>query len=75
MTSDRPYRQGRSYEAARQVIEEEAGKQFDPKAVAAFVAIPPEEWTQIRAQVMEEIANRRTVIKEAADKNIKPEDE
>jgi putative nucleotidyltransferase with HDIG domain len=58
LTSDRPYRMGRPYEAARKVIEEEAGRQFDPKAVEAFLAVPPEEWVQIRARVMEEIRRR-----------------
>ncbi|HXD12340.1 MAG TPA: HD domain-containing phosphohydrolase [Anaerolineales bacterium] len=59
LTSNRPYRQGRSYEIARQLIEEEAGHQFDPQAVAAFLAVPPEEWVQIRARVMDEIELRR----------------
>ena len=59
LTSDRPYRQGRPYEAARNIIEEESGKQFDPQAVAAFLAIPAEEWMQIRASVMKEITQRR----------------
>lgn len=63
LTSDRPYRQGRSYEEARKVIEEESDKQFDPKAVEAFLAIPAEEWMQIRAQVMDEIAQRRILKK------------
>jgi HD-GYP domain-containing protein (c-di-GMP phosphodiesterase class II) len=59
LTSDRPYRKGQSYETARNLIEAESGKQFDPQAVAAFLAIPPEEWMQIRARVMDEIARRR----------------
>jgi putative nucleotidyltransferase with HDIG domain len=63
LTSDRPYRQGQSYEIARKLIEGESGKQFDPQAVAAFMAISPEEWTQIRARVMEEIARRRDKTK------------
>jgi HD-GYP domain-containing protein (c-di-GMP phosphodiesterase class II) len=63
LTSDRPYRQGQSYEIARKLIEAESGKQFDPQAVAAFVAIPAEEWTKIRARVMEEIARRRNQAK------------
>jgi len=58
LTSDRPYRQGCSYETARKIIEEEAGRQFDSQAVAAFLAVPKEEWMQIRAQVMEEITQR-----------------
>jgi len=72
LTSDRPYRQGRPYEAARQIIEDESGKQFDPQAVAAFLAVPGEEWAQIRAQVMAEIEKRRNKIQEI---NIKLEDE
>ena len=63
LTSDRPYRQGRPYEAARDIIEEESGKQFDPQAVAAFLAIPGDEWMQIRARVMEEIEQRRKLKK------------
>ncbi len=63
LTSDRPYRQGRPFEAARDIIEEESGKQFDPQAVAAFLAIPGDEWMQIRARVMEEIEQRRKLKK------------
>ncbi len=59
LTSDRPYRKGRPYEVARKIIEEEAGKQFDPMAVAAFVAVPGDEWMEIRAKVMEEMTFRR----------------
>jgi len=59
LTSDRPYRQGRPYEAARKIIEEESGKQFDPQAVDAFLAIPVDEWMKIRVQVMEEVTQRR----------------
>ena len=63
LTSDRPYRQGCSYETARGIIEEESGKQFDPQAVEAFLAIPGDQWMQIRAQVMEEIAHRQSLQK------------
>ena len=59
LTSDRPYRKGKPYEVARQIIAEEAGRQFDPTAVKAFLEVPPEEWQQIRAMVMEEVAKRR----------------
>jgi len=75
LTSDRPYRQGRSYEMARKLIEEESGRQFDPQAVAAFIAVPAEEWAQIRAKVMEEIAQRHELAKQTIRENIKPEDE
>ena len=63
LTSDRPYRQGCSYETARGIIEEESGRQFDPQAVEAFLAIPGDQWMQIRAQVMEEIAHRQSLQK------------
>ena len=59
LTSDRPYRKGRPYEAARQIIAEESGRQFDPMAVRAFLEVPPGEWLQIRAMVIEEVAKRR----------------
>lgn len=59
LTSDRPYRKGRPYEVARQIIVEESGKQFDPQAVQAFLAIPAEDWVNIRALVMDEIRRRR----------------
>jgi len=59
LTSDRPYRKGKPYEIARQIIAEESGRQFDPKAVQAFLEVPPDEWQQIRGMVMEEVAKRR----------------
>ncbi|HMV97555.1 MAG TPA: GAF domain-containing protein [Anaerolineales bacterium] len=63
LTSDRPYRLGCSYETARGIIIEESGRQFDPRAVEAFLAIPEHEWMHIRAKVMEEIAHRRSLQK------------
>jgi len=74
LTSDRPYRKGCLYEDARRIIEEESGKQFDPQAVAAFVAIPPEEWTQIRTRVMKDIENRLEYKKHITHENKDPED-
>ncbi len=59
LTSDRPYRKGRPYPVARQIIAEEAGKQFDPAAVEAFLAVPEEEWVEIRAMVMDQVGHRR----------------
>jgi putative nucleotidyltransferase with HDIG domain len=61
LLSDRPYRKGRPYEVARDIIAAEAGRQFDPQAVAAFLTIPPEEWERIRAEVMAHVAQRRQV--------------
>ena len=36
MTSDRPYRKKREFQSAFEEIEKNAGKQFDPRIVAAF---------------------------------------
>ena len=38
ITSDRPYRKGRSFDAARSEICGRSGSQFDPKALEVFVA-------------------------------------
>lgn len=46
--SDRPYRKGQDYKAARRIIEMEAGRQFDPRLVEAFLAIPREDWDFLR---------------------------
>jgi len=59
MTSDRPYRKALSYEVAREELEKCAGSQFDPGAVAAFCAVPPDEWDQIRERVESELATKR----------------
>jgi putative nucleotidyltransferase with HDIG domain len=39
MTSERPYRIALSGQEARERLEQEAGKQFDPQVVGAFVAV------------------------------------
>src|SRR5206468_12419076 len=38
MTSDRPYRRAMSWAAAGRELEQQAGRQFDPAVVKAFVA-------------------------------------
>ena len=50
ITSDRVYRKGKSYEAAAAELEEWAGKQFDPKVVAAFHRVPKEDWAELHRQ-------------------------
>ena len=50
ITSDRVYRKGKAYEAAAAELEEWAGKQFDPKVVAAFHRVPKEDWAELRRQ-------------------------
>jgi HD-GYP domain-containing protein (c-di-GMP phosphodiesterase class II) len=59
LTSDRPYRHSRPMAEAREIIATEAGVKFDPDVVAAFLAVPPEEWEQIRGAVEAEVAARR----------------
>lgn len=38
ITSDRPYRRGRSFDEAKKIILEQAGRQFDPDAVRLFLS-------------------------------------
>jgi len=48
ITSDRVYREGRSYEAAVAELDKWAGKQFDPRVVEAFHRVPKEDWAELR---------------------------
>src|SRR5438093_5452029 len=48
ITSDRVYRQGRSYEVAAKELAEWAGRQFDRKVVEAFHRVAPADWAELR---------------------------
>jgi putative nucleotidyltransferase with HDIG domain len=48
ITSNRVYREGRSYEAAAKELDEWAGRQFDPQVVEAFHRVPKEDWEELR---------------------------
>jgi putative nucleotidyltransferase with HDIG domain len=50
ITSDRPYRVGRHYEAARVEIECCRGTQFNPQVVDAFLRIPETDWIDIEVK-------------------------
>jgi putative nucleotidyltransferase with HDIG domain len=50
MTSDRSYRKGPGFEAARAEIQRHSGKQFDQHIVELFLKIPAATWTQVRAE-------------------------
>ena len=51
MTSDRPYRKGTTFAAAKAEIARCAGKQFDPKIVEVFLAMPNDTWSELRADI------------------------
>ena len=48
ITSNRVYREGRSYEAAVNELKKWAGQQFDPNVVEAFHRVPKEDWEELR---------------------------
>jgi HD-GYP domain-containing protein (c-di-GMP phosphodiesterase class II) len=50
MTSDRSYRKGPGFEAARTEIHRLSGKQFDPHIVDLFLKIPPATWVKVRSE-------------------------
>lgn len=51
MTSDRPYRHARSFFQAREEIEHQSGRQFDPEVVRAFLSFSVETWEQYRREI------------------------
>jgi putative nucleotidyltransferase with HDIG domain len=50
ITSDRPYRQGASFEAARREIARCSGRQFDPAIVDIFLQVPVGRWPELAAE-------------------------
>jgi putative nucleotidyltransferase with HDIG domain len=53
MISDRVYRRGRSYEAAKEELDSWSGRQFDPQVVEAFHRVPRDDWEELhRLSVM-----------------------
>jgi putative nucleotidyltransferase with HDIG domain len=57
ITSDRPYRMARTFDAAREEIIRCSGTQFDPSVVEAYLRIPNELWQELRSEITGE--NRR----------------
>jgi putative nucleotidyltransferase with HDIG domain len=51
ITSDRPYRQARTFDAAREEILRCSGSQFDPAVVEVFLRIPNELWQELRLEI------------------------
>jgi putative nucleotidyltransferase with HDIG domain len=52
ITSDRPYREGKSFEEALKEMETCRGSQFDPALLDAFLSIPLEKWRDIKAETL-----------------------
>jgi putative nucleotidyltransferase with HDIG domain len=57
ITSDRPYRASRTFDAAREEILRCSGTQFDPNVVETFLKLPNEVWIQLRTEI--DAQNRR----------------
>jgi putative nucleotidyltransferase with HDIG domain len=51
ITSDRPYRKARSFDAAREEILRCSGTQFDPAVVEVFLKIPNDLWHELRSEI------------------------
>ena len=51
ITSSKPYRSARSFNAAREEILRCSGTQFDPGVVEAFLKIPDEVWQELRSEI------------------------
>jgi putative nucleotidyltransferase with HDIG domain len=51
ITSDRPYRVARTFDAARDEIIRCSGTQFDPSVVEVYLRIPNELWQELRAEI------------------------
>jgi putative nucleotidyltransferase with HDIG domain len=57
ITSDRPYRKGRSFAEARTEILHCSGTQFDPAIVKVFLAMPVNLWSDLRREVQQGYSN------------------
>lgn len=53
ITSDRPYREGRPFEAAADELIKCANKHFDPLVVQAFTEVPMDNWREIRQMALQ----------------------
>ncbi len=51
ITSDRPYRVARTFDAARDEIIRCSGTQFDPAVVEIYLRIPNELWLELRSEI------------------------
>jgi putative nucleotidyltransferase with HDIG domain len=65
ITSDRPYRKARSFDAAREEILRCSGTQFDPGVVEAVLKISNDLWHELRSEITSQ--NKRYSTFELAD--------
>jgi putative nucleotidyltransferase with HDIG domain len=56
ITNDRCYRKARPYESACDELQRNAGTQFDPQIVAAFCAVPVDDWEALRDEEQGELS-------------------
>jgi putative nucleotidyltransferase with HDIG domain len=61
MTSDRSYRKGTTFAAARAEIVRCAGEQFDPQIVEVFLAMTNETWSELRMEIRRLSPSARSV--------------
>lgn len=55
ITSDRPYRRSRDFEAALEEVKLCSGTQFDPRLVEVTLEIPPERWKKVKEKVLKSL--------------------
>lgn len=55
ISSDRPYRKGKSFAAARGEIKRCAGTQFDPQIVEVYLRLPDQLWEDLRGQITHDV--------------------
>jgi HD-GYP domain-containing protein (c-di-GMP phosphodiesterase class II) len=55
ITSDRPYRRGRTFNEALTEIEKCRGSQFDPRLVEVMLMIPAEKWQKTKEKVIKSL--------------------
>jgi putative nucleotidyltransferase with HDIG domain len=63
ITSDRPYRRGKSFEEAFREIERSSGSQFDPRIVDGFMSVPRRTWEKAKAEVTVDVAKDLSTFK------------
>jgi len=62
ITSDRPYREGRPIEVAKEAIQKESGTQFAPRLVEIFLDLPEDQLEEIRAGTPMQTKSRRRLV-------------